>query len=58
VRSTRRALLGIATMSCHTPADNSVNRFVQELIDGEAPPTLDDLVVKLLRSVPDTMTPR
>ena len=43
-------LLGFASMSCHTPADNSVNRFVQNLIDGEAPRTLDDLV-KLLHSV-------
>jgi putative NIF3 family GTP cyclohydrolase 1 type 2 len=45
-------LLGFASMSCHTPADNSVNRFVQDLIDGEAPRTLDDLI-KLLRSVPE-----
>lgn len=44
--------LGFASMSCHTPADNSVNRFVQDLIDGESPRTLDDLV-KLLRSVPE-----
>lgn len=45
-------LLGFASMSCHTPADNNVNRFVQQLIDGEVPRTLDDLV-KLLRSVPE-----
>jgi len=45
-------LLGLASMSCHTPADNNVNRFVQQLIDGEAPRTLDDLV-KLLHSVPE-----
>jgi len=45
-------LLGFASMSCHTPADNNVNRFVQALIDGEAPRTLDDLL-KLLRSVPE-----
>jgi hypothetical protein len=45
-------LLGLASMSCHTPADNNVNRFVQELIDGEAPRTLDDLV-KVLHSVPE-----
>lgn len=45
-------LLDFASMSCHTPADNNVNRFVQQLIDGEAPRTLDDLV-KLLRSVPE-----
>jgi hypothetical protein len=45
-------LLDFASMSCHTPADNNVNRFVQELVDGEAPRTLDDLV-KLLHSVPE-----
>ncbi len=45
-------LLGIASMSCHTPADNSVNRFVQNLVDAEAPRTLDDLV-RLLRNVPE-----
>lgn len=45
-------LLGFASMSCHTPADNNVNRFVQALIDAEAPRTLDALV-KLLRSVPE-----
>ncbi len=45
-------LLNFASMSCHTPADNNVNRFVQQLIDGEAPRTLDDLV-KLLHSVPE-----
>lgn len=45
-------LLGFASMSCHTPADNNVNRFVQQLVDGEAPRTLGDLV-KLLRSVPE-----
>ncbi len=45
-------LLGLASMSCHTPADNNVNRFVQNLVDSEAPRTLDDLV-KLLHSVPE-----
>ncbi len=44
--------LGFASMSCHTPADNNVNRFVQDLIDGESPRTLDDLV-KLLKTVPE-----
>jgi hypothetical protein len=44
--------LGFASMSCHTPADNNVNRFVQELVDGEAPRTLDDLI-KVLRTVPE-----
>jgi hypothetical protein len=45
-------LLDIAMMSCHTPADNSVHRFVQRLVDAEEPRTLDDLV-KALRSVPE-----
>lgn len=45
-------LLGLASMSCHTPADNNVNAFVQDLIDTEAPRTLDDLV-KLLHTVPE-----
>jgi putative NIF3 family GTP cyclohydrolase 1 type 2 len=45
-------LLGFASMSCHTPADNSVNAFVQRHIEAEAPRTLDELV-KSLRSVPE-----
>lgn len=45
-------LLGLASLSCHTPADNSVQRFVQEFIDAELPDTLDDLV-KALRSIPE-----
>ncbi len=44
--------LEFASMSCHTPADNSVTRFVQKLIDDETPRTLDGLV-KLLHSVPE-----
>lgn len=45
-------VLGIASMSCHTPADNAVNRFVQRHLDEAAPKTLDD-VVKALRSIPE-----
>jgi hypothetical protein len=45
-------LLGFASMSCHTPADNSVNAFVQRYIEAEAPRTLDDLA-KLLRTIPE-----
>lgn len=45
-------LLGFAFMSCHTPADNSVNRFVQSFLDERAPRTLDD-VVKALRDIPE-----
>lgn len=45
-------LLGFASMSCHTPADNSVNRFVQEHLDTHGPRTLDD-VVRVLREIPE-----
>ncbi len=44
--------LGFPLMSCHTPADNCVNSFVQNLVDEEEPATLDALV-KVLRSVPE-----
>ena len=44
--------LGFASMSCHTPADNSVNAFVLRHIETEAPRTLDDLI-KSLRSIPE-----
>jgi putative NIF3 family GTP cyclohydrolase 1 type 2 len=43
-------LLGFACMSCHTPADNSVNRFVQRHLDERKPATLDD-IVKSLREI-------
>lgn len=45
-------LLGFASLSCHTPADNSVNRFVQTHLDETAPRTLDD-IVKRLRDIPE-----
>lgn len=45
-------LLGFASLSCHTPADNSVNTFVQRFLDEHAPRTLDD-VVKALRQIPE-----
>lgn len=44
--------MGFAMMSCHTPADNCVNTFVQDLLDREKPATLDE-VVKVLRAVPE-----
>lgn len=44
--------LGFASMSCHTPADNSVNAFVLRHIEAESPRTLDDLV-KSLRAIPE-----
>ncbi len=45
-------LLGFASMSCHTPADNSVNSFVQSFLDERAPRTLDD-IVRALREIPE-----
>ncbi|MCX8007791.1 MAG: NGG1p interacting factor NIF3 [Coriobacteriia bacterium] len=45
-------VLGLASMSCHTPADNAVNRFVQRFLDEAEPRTLDD-AVKALRSIPE-----
>jgi len=45
-------VLDLAVMSCHTPADNSVNSFVQNAIEQAAPRTLDDLV-KMLRTIPE-----
>ncbi len=45
-------LLGLASLSCHTPADNSVNTFVQRFCGDAAPATLDELV-KALRTIPE-----
>jgi len=45
-------LLGFASLSCHTPADNCVNGFVQSFLDERAPRTLDG-VVKALREIPE-----
>ena len=45
-------LLGLASLSCHTPADNSVQAFVQAHLDAVGPATLDDLV-KALRAIPE-----
>jgi hypothetical protein len=39
-------------MSCHTPADNSVNAFVTRYLEEAAPLTLDD-AVKALRRIPE-----
>ena len=46
------SLLGLASLSCHTPADNSVQRFVQSFIDAVQPDTLDALI-KALRTIPE-----
>ena len=45
-------LLGLASLSCHTPADNSVQSFVQAFLDREQPASLDALV-KALRKIPE-----
>jgi putative NIF3 family GTP cyclohydrolase 1 type 2 len=45
-------LMGFASMSCHTPADNSVQRFVQSALDKAAPATLHQ-IVKVLRAIPE-----
>lgn len=45
-------LMGFASLSCHTPADNCVNRFVQEFLDERAPQTLEH-VVRALREIPE-----
>lgn len=42
-------LLGLPFMSCHTPADNLVNNFVQEHLDEEELHTVQDVVDSLLR---------
>lgn len=44
--------LGLSMMSCHTPADNSVNRFVQGFLDERKLATLGE-VVKALREIPE-----
>ncbi|MDY0087776.1 MAG: NGG1p interacting factor NIF3 [Coriobacteriia bacterium] len=45
-------LLGFAMMSCHTPADNSVNTFVQRFLEAESPGTLGE-ILKSLRTIPE-----
>lgn len=45
-------LLGFAFMSCHTPSDNLVNRFVDDHLREAAPRTVEELV-KALRSIPE-----
>ncbi len=44
--------LGFSMMSCHTPADNNVNRFVQDFLDERKPATLGK-IVKVLREIPE-----
>jgi putative NIF3 family GTP cyclohydrolase 1 type 2 len=46
------AHLGISFMCCHTPADNNVDLFLQNLMDKKKPRTVGD-VVKILKDVPE-----
>jgi len=45
-------LLGFSSLSCHTPADNSVSRFVQDYLEASRPETLEQLV-RSLRRIPE-----
>lgn len=45
-------LLGYNLICVHTPCDNLVTRFVTQLMEKEAPETVDD-VCKLLRTIPE-----
>lgn len=45
-------LLGFAFMSCHTPSDNVVTRFVDEHLAAAEPRTVGD-IVKALREIPE-----
>ena len=45
-------LLDFSFMTCHTPADNCVATYVQDLIDKKKPYTLGD-IVDMLRDIPE-----
>lgn len=45
-------LLDFPFMSCHTPADNIVTKFLTDKITAENPRTLKD-IIKLLKSIPE-----
>ena len=45
-------LLNVPLMCCHTPADNHVNRYLQNLMDRKKPKRLQD-VVDLLYRIPE-----
>jgi putative NIF3 family GTP cyclohydrolase 1 type 2 len=46
-------LLGLAYMCCHTPADNSVNRFVQARCDDMGTDSTVDELLDMLKSIPE-----
>lgn len=45
-------LLDMPIMCAHTPADNLVNEFIQNMIDTKQPETLDD-IMKLFKEIPE-----
>jgi hypothetical protein len=45
-------ILGIPFLCCHTPADNCVTSFLQELMDKKKPETVGD-VLALLKEIPE-----
>lgn len=45
-------LLDINFMNCHTPADNCVAAYLQDLMDNKKPNTLED-IVDILRDIPE-----
>lgn len=45
-------LLGVNFMNCHTPADNCVAAYLQDLMDKKKPNTLGD-IVDILRDIPE-----
>ncbi|MDD4237887.1 MAG: NGG1p interacting factor NIF3 [Desulfotomaculaceae bacterium] len=45
-------LLDIPLMCIHTPADNHVNTYIQNMMEQRQPETLDD-VVKILKEIPE-----
>ena len=45
-------LLDIAFMTCHTPADNCVASYLQDLLDKKKPDTMDD-IIDILKDIPE-----
>jgi putative NIF3 family GTP cyclohydrolase 1 type 2 len=45
-------LLGINFMNCHTPADNCVATYLQDLLDKKKPNTLGD-IIDILKDIPE-----
>ncbi|MCF8011381.1 MAG: Nif3-like dinuclear metal center hexameric protein [Clostridiales bacterium] len=45
-------MLDIPFMCCHTPADNHVSTYLQNLVDNEQPESIGD-IIKLLKAIPE-----